>query len=183
MLPTRRSRHRFPILAAGIGLLLPACGDSNDAFGKRYAVSGRVTYNGQPLAKGAIAFVPEKGAGATGVIEDGAYALSTEGDRDGALPGKYKVTVSAKEDSEAIAKAEYAKLSKRKAEEITKVPRDFLANAAGRARNLVPAGYGDVRTTPLAAEVKESSNTFSFDLSDANAPPEPPKASPARGRR
>ena len=183
MLPSRRLQRSLLACAASVGLFIPACGDSNDAFGKRYAVSGTVTYNGQPLAKGDIAFVPETGAGATGIIEDGSYALSTEGVRDGALPGKYKVTVSAKEDSEAVAKAAYAKQSKKKAEEITKVPRDFLANAASHAKNLVPAGYGDIRTTPFTAEVKESSNSFSFDLSDANAPPEPPKSSPGRGRR
>lgn len=176
------NHRRSSLLAAAIALAIPACSDPNDAFGKRHPVSGQVTYNGQPLAKGAITFVPETGAGATGIIENGSYALSTEGDRDGALPGRYKVTVSAKEDSEALARAEFAKVSKRPASEITTVPRDFLANAAAAAKNLIPAGYGDVRTTTLTAEVKAGSNRISFDLTDAAAPPEPPKSNAARGR-
>ena len=45
------------------------------AFGKRYSVSGTVTYNGNPLEKGKISFVPEdpKGIGASGTIEKGYY--------------------------------------------------------------------------------------------------------------
>ena len=183
MLPSRRPNRCLPVLAACVGLLLPACGDRNDAFAQRYPVSGQVTYNGQPLPKGVIAFVPEKGAGATGIIEDGAYALSTGGDRDGALPGKYKVTISAKEDSEATAKEAYAKQIKKPIAEISKVPRDFLANAANHAKNLVPAGYGDVRTTLFTAEVKETSNTFPFALSDADKPPEPPRDAASKRRR
>ena len=170
------------LLAATLALAIPACSDPNDAFGKRYPVSGQVTYNGQPLAKGAITFVPEAGAGATGIIEDGSYTLSTGGDQDGALPGKYKVMISSKEDSAELARAEFAKVSKRKVSEITTVPRDFLANAAGAARSLIPLGYGDVRTTTLTAEVKAGSNTVPFALTDAAAPPEPPKTIPARGR-
>ena len=166
--------RRRPLVgfAAAVALALASCGDE-DAFGKRYSVSGNVTYNGQPLEKGSISFVPDSGAGATGTIEKGAYTLSTGGNQDGALPGKYKVTITAKEDTEALAKAEFAKVSKRAEAEITAIPRQFLANAAARARSLIPAGYGDVSTTTLTAEVKEQSNAINFQLSDAEAPPEP----------
>src|SRR5262249_29072756 len=87
------------ILAACGTLVISSCRSSEETFGKRYSVSGTVTYNGQPLDKGAISFVPEKGTGATGAIENGSYALSTAGGGDGALPGKYKVTIMAKEDT------------------------------------------------------------------------------------
>ncbi len=170
-------------LSASIALLLASCGGDGEAFGKRYPVSGKVTYNGQPLEKGSISFVPEKGAGATGPIEKGDYTLSTGGDQDGALPGKYKVTITAKEDTEALAKAEFAKVSKRPESEITAIPRQFLANAAANAKSLVPIGYGDVRTTPLTADVKEGANTIPFTISDKDAPPEPPKDSPTRTNR
>jgi len=46
----------------------------------------------------------------------------------------------------------------------------------------IPAGYGDVRTTTLTAEVKEQSNSIDFKPSDAEAPPEP-KTSQRRGRK
>jgi len=56
----------------------------------------------------------------------------------------------------------------------------FIGKAEAAAKSLIPAGYGDVRTTTLKAEVEAKSNTFNFDLTDADAPPEPPKA-PAKG--
>ncbi len=54
-------------------------------------------------------------------------------------------------------------------------PRTYTAKAEAAAKSLIPAGYGDLRTTTLTAEVKAQSNTIPFELSDANAPPEPPK--------
>ena len=101
-------RRLILVLACG-ALVLPGCAGEEEAFGKRFPVSGNVTYNGQPLEKGTISFVPDgKGAGASGTVEKGVYKLSTGGEADGALPGKYKVTVMAKEDSEEKAKAEFA---------------------------------------------------------------------------
>jgi hypothetical protein len=171
------------ILAAYAAMVIASCGGGEEAFGKRYPVSGTVTYNGQPLEKGVISFIPEKGAGATGAIDKGSYTLSTGGEGDGALPGKYKVTITAKEDSLEVAKADFLKDSKGKGADVSFVPRQYLAAAAEKAKSLIPAGYGDTRTTTLIAEVKEGSNTIPFTISDADAPPEPPKASPAKGRR
>ena len=178
-------RRSLAVAAPAVTLVLCSCGGQYEGFDKRYPVSGTVTYNGQPLEKGqAISFLPDKGAGATGTIEKGAYALSTGGNQDGALPGKYKVTITAKEDTEALAKAEFLKVSKRSESEVTAIPRQFLANAAANAKSLIPAGYGDVRTTTLSAEVKEGSNTIPFTISDAEAPPEPPKSTTkGKGRR
>ena len=50
-----RSRllHRFPTLLAVPALVVMAsCGAGDDGLGKRYPVSGTVTYNGKPLDKG-----------------------------------------------------------------------------------------------------------------------------------
>jgi hypothetical protein len=177
------TRLPFVILAASGAMVIASCGSHEEAFGKRYPVSGTVTYNGQPLEKGAISFVPDKGAGATGAIEKGSYTLSTGGGGDGALPGKYKVTITAKEDSYDIAKADFLKDSQGKGTDINFVPRQYLAAAAEKAKSLIPVGYGDTRTTTLTAEVMVGSNTIPFTISDADAPPEPPKASPAKGFR
>jgi hypothetical protein len=174
------TRRLFVLFAASGGVVIASCGNHEEAFGKRYPVSGTVTYNGQPLEKGAISFVPDKGAGATGAIEKGSYRLSTGGEGDGALPGKYKVTVTAKEDSYEIAKADFLKDSKGKGADVSFVPRQYLSAAAEKAKSLIPTGYGDIRTTTLTAEVKEQSNSIDFKLSDADAPPEPPKT-PAKG--
>src|SRR3954469_17239316 len=82
---------------AFVGLLaLAGCGD--DDLGKRYPVSGTVTYKGQPAAKWSITFVSEKGTrGASGEIKDGAYTLTVVNAGDGAFPGNYSVVIEARE--------------------------------------------------------------------------------------
>lgn len=55
-----------------------------------YTVTGEVTYNGQPLSKGQISFMPKDGqvAPTGGVIVDGKYTLSS-------LPGDKHVEITA----------------------------------------------------------------------------------------
>jgi hypothetical protein len=177
--PTRLS---LVILTVSGALALTSCG-TDDGLGKRFPVSGSVTYNGQPLEKGKISFIPDdpKNIGASGTIENGSYTLSTGGKDDGARAGKYKVTITAKEDSVAKAKADFAKDNK--GVDPGYLPGRYLAAAESKARSLIPTGYGDITTTTLTAEVKEQSNSIDFKLSDAEAPPEPPKASAKGGGR
>jgi hypothetical protein len=170
----RLTRRFAGLIAVSMAALASACGSSEDWVGKRYAVSGTVTYHGSPLEKGAISFVPEdgKGVGATGTIENGAYTLSTGGNNDGAQAGKYKVTITSKEDSSAKAKSDFAKANA-KGVDPGYVPGRYVAAAERNAKSLIPVGYGDVNTTNLTAEVKEQPNTIDFPLSDANAPKPP----------
>src|ERR1700730_13126148 len=103
------ARPSFTVLAVSAALVMTSCG-SDDGLGKRYPVSGTVTYNGVPLEKGEISFVTEdltKNFGATGIITDGSYTLSTGGNDDGAQAGKYKVTIKAKEEFLAKAQADF----------------------------------------------------------------------------
>ena len=93
----RRRVSRSSALFVGLTLV---AGCSDDGFGRqRYSVQGTVTYKGENLAKGQISFVPDAqgGQAASGQIENGYYSLSTLTPGDGALPGKYKVTVVAKD--------------------------------------------------------------------------------------
>jgi hypothetical protein len=191
----RFTRRSLAVLAASGVLVIASCGGDDDfGLGRRFPVSGSVTYNGKPLEKGQINFLPDdsKGVGATGLIENGSYVMSTVSDKDGARAGKYKVTVVVKEDFEAQAKAAFekakAKLPKNAqntGDSAARVPKEFMVKAAREAKALIPAGYGDVRTTTLDAEVKEQSNTINFNLSDAEAPPEPAEThgGGAKGRR
>src|SRR5262245_22519133 len=73
------------------------CSD-NSGLPRRYPVSGTVTYNGKLLKKGNINFAPDGpgGRAAGGTITDGKYSLTTQDPDDGAVPGKYKVSVVAK---------------------------------------------------------------------------------------
>ena len=54
----RLPRRFLTMLAVPALLVLASCGN-DDGLGKRYPVSGTVTYNGNPLEKGEISFVTE----------------------------------------------------------------------------------------------------------------------------
>jgi hypothetical protein len=176
------SRFFTLLVSAGAALIIASCGEPDYGFGKRYPVTGKVTYNGQPLQKGSINFIPDgqKGAGASGTIDNGTYTMSTGGDGDGARPGKYKVTIISKEDTTEKAKADFQKVSGNASSGM--IPRQYLMSAEAAAKSLIPEGYGDPRTTNLEADVKEQPNTIDFPLSDQDAPPAPPKTK-AKGRR
>lgn len=111
---TCRSSRGLALLAVPALVVLASCGETDDGLGKRYPVSGTVTYNGNPLEKGEISFVTgdvSKNFGATGTITNGSYTLSMGGEGDGAQPGQYKVTISAKEDYREKAEQEYKKVT------------------------------------------------------------------------
>jgi hypothetical protein len=178
-------RRSYSILFLPAILAIASCG-TDDGLGKRYPVSGTVTYNDKPLEKGEISFVSEdltKNYSATGIITDGSYTLSTGGNNDGAQVGKYKVTVKAKEEFLAKAQADFQKESGR---DNPKFPPTYTAKAEAAAKSLIPAGYSDPRSTTLTADVKPESNSINFKLSDAEAPPEPATTqggTKGRGRR
>src|SRR5271170_4174117 len=111
---TRRSNRCLAVLAVPALLVLASCGTGDDGLGKRYPVSGTVTYNGSPLEKGEINFVTEdmsKNFGATGTITSGAYKISIGGEGDGAQVGSYKVIITAKEDYSEKAQADFSKVT------------------------------------------------------------------------
>jgi hypothetical protein len=145
--------------------LLGLAGCADDGLAKRYSVSGKVTYKGQPVANGLINFIAEAsdGRSATGMIENGYYKLTTQDTNDGAFPGKYTVTIVAKTPDlvEAEAKA------KAKGSTAAYIPQDFTAAAHKTAKNAVPDKYSVLETSPYkGTEVKAQSNTFDFDLKD-----------------
>ena len=65
----------------------------------REAISGTVTFDGQPLQKGTIRFDPT-GQGATasgGMVEDGRFDIPAD---EGPVPGKYKVLINERVDAD-----------------------------------------------------------------------------------
>ena len=127
---------------------------------RRYSASGTVTYKGEPVDHGDIVFSPidaAKGRAASAIIDKGSFALTTVSDRDGALPGQYRVTVTSKDvDLSAIKPAPGR----------SAVNPAIIGKAMRDAKNLVPKKYASSQTSPLTAEVKEQSNSFTFDLAD-----------------
>jgi hypothetical protein len=93
-----RGRSMSPFGQRGLALLttfvaglfvLAGCGKGAPPFQE---VSGRVTFQKQPLRKGLIEFVPTAsgGSSAGAIIRDGQYLLRPEA---GLLPGSYRVKV------------------------------------------------------------------------------------------
>jgi hypothetical protein len=159
----------LPVVAIVLG-----CGDSS-GLARRYPVSGTVKYNGKPLERGTISFVPADGKGraAGGTIADGQYSLTTQDQNDGAIPGKYKVGILAKETDPSRVDLKIKKGREGTATEAEKkamaavFPQKVAAKAAAAAKNLIPAKYSSPETSGFAVEVKEQSNTgVDFDLKD-----------------
>jgi hypothetical protein len=161
----RRRVSRSSTLFVGL-ILFSACSD--DGFGRqRYSVQGTVSYKGEKLANGQISFVPVPdapgGQAASGQIENGYYSLSTLTPGDGALPGKYKVTVVAKDFD--VAKVRSAARAKGMPP-VAALPQDFSAKARKEAKSKIPTRYNLPTTTDLTADVEARSNTKDFELKD-----------------
>jgi hypothetical protein len=151
-------------LSVSLGLLIVlGCGGDDSGLNKRYPVKGTVTYKGSNVEKGSISFIPEnakEGRAANGEIQNGSYFLTTSVNGDGALPGKYKVTVSAlevdmPEESKSGPGGGQAFAQSKARGEVMK-----------KAKALVPLKYGSVEKTSLGAEVKAEPNKIDFTLTD-----------------
>ena len=150
---------RTALIAAMVIFTTFGCGDDT-GLSKRYPVSGKVIYKGQPVEKGRISFIPTTAEGrpAAGQVENGRYTLTTLVPNDGAIPGTYKVTVTAREvdDSEMKAIAKGGQFHHDNA----------FAKAVKNAKALVPSKYALAETSGLEREVKGQSNSIDFDLTD-----------------
>ena len=135
-------------LAASLALVaLVGCSDTSltkDTL-PRQAVSGTVTLDGQPLARGKIQFDPVKGeqapaAFSVGEIKDGKYAI----DRAmGPVPGQYKVSISSRPSITIDAGQEPGERPKQEAE---KVPAQY--NSKSTITKEVTAAGGELRLRP-----------------------------------
>jgi hypothetical protein len=131
------------LLLAILCASLPGCG-SNLA-----SVSGAIKLDGKPLAgseslRGTVQFSPADGHGTTAVgyvDENGLYSLSS-GSREGVLPGKYLVSVSA-----------------------TEIIPPKIPGEAPSGRLVTPQGYANAKESGLTADVARGSNRFDYELS------------------
>ena len=120
------------------------CGSAGDeGFPVTFPVQGKVTLKGQPLPKGSISFIPSEGRPSTAIIQpDGSYVLSTFKEKDGAVPGRYRVTVTATDAD----------------------PMQMPRPGGPAPKSLVPKKYNRPETSRLEAVVDKKSNEFPFDL-------------------
>lgn len=87
----RAARTGWAALTAAAGILLAGCGSESP----RVAVEGEVTFDGQPLASGQIAFLPLGAASAPtagATITQGRYQIAAD---QGPYPGEYRVEIRA----------------------------------------------------------------------------------------
>jgi hypothetical protein len=143
--------HWYAPATALCVVLLCGCGD-NSGVGKTYPVSGKITFNRDPLTAESVSVLlkPDGSRGNTTLFEpvgmvdeEGNYRVVTRG-KDGAPPGWYKVIVAAHDG----------------AIQHPKGPR----NKRPVAHSLLPARYGSPKTTDLAFEVVENPVPGAYDL-------------------
>jgi hypothetical protein len=163
-----------------LGILAVAgCGPSD---GYRLGrVSGKVTYQGQPVTSGFITFMPDRTKQTIGppamskIAEDGTYAMSTKVADDGAVVGHHQVGIMgidpkpivevAPEDltPQRIMTAK-GQMSKRRATPKKEAGETFTDRGGSVYRILTPAKLKNPETSGIAVEVGRGSNTIHFHI-------------------
>ena len=155
---------RIARVFSGTAALLLLVAGCNARF-KTVEVKGTVLLDGQPLTGATVLFMPEdsKGRAASGLTNrEGSFLLTTYKEKDGALPGKYRVLIT---KTEAIA-APPAKLKPGDEKSVTEHYRD-LRSRKNRKSN-VPPLYGSEDTSPLECTVPPGKKVV-FELSTKEA--------------
>ena len=156
-----------------IVLVLTGCSNSDSRYS---AVTGTITYNGEPVEGAAVNFqaLAPDGESASGMTDlNGGFALTSiyaiDGGR-GALPGEYRVIITKYErstpdpDQEAYdwGEIDYSTLLSRRGS------RSPASSSSGRQpKSLIPMKYTSPATSDLKATVVPGRNSpFVFDLVD-----------------
>jgi hypothetical protein len=131
--------YRLLVAISMIAIIFAGCGRGNRPVLAR--VAGTVSYNGKPLARGKMVFVPSQGRSAVGKIVDGRIFEVTTFDRnDGAVVGPHKIQIASfVREPTAMEIVPWA----------------------------IPERYGNVSTSGLTAEViAGKENVLQFQLHD-----------------
>lgn len=137
-------------------LLLVGC--AKEEGEPTYKVSGTITQKGNPVAGAIVAFTPvATGTAASGVTdESGVYQLTTRSSGDGAVLGKYRVTIMKYDDQKkVVAEQPPTAYSENLAE---------MAKPSALPKNLLPAKYANPVTSKIEAEVVKGANKFDFKV-------------------
>jgi hypothetical protein len=132
--------RRRACLVVAVLLSLAGCGDTSN----RLPLAGTVTWQGRPLVKGSILFVPtadHKGPKVGAPIVNGDYEINKD---RGATPGTYRVEVRAD------------------AGEYPHAPTDLPRPKAPPPQLVIPAEYN--RQSKLTAVVSRDQTRFDFNL-------------------
>lgn len=84
------------LVFATVLIAVVGCGPSGPTIAE---VEGTVTMDGKPLSMASVVFIPENGRPAGAITdENGHYVLNFTEGREGAIPGKNKVSITTKRD-------------------------------------------------------------------------------------
>lgn len=144
-----RKLNRLCVILAATAFLA-GCGGGNSSSPVTVPVQGVVKYQGQPVPKLSVAFIPDKGMLASGTTDaQGKFTLMTNKPGDGAMVGSYKVGIKFVPD------------------EIPEMP--GLPGTEKKApASPIPQKYADPATSGLTKTVEKDAakNNFTFDLTD-----------------
>ncbi|MBM80742.1 MAG: hypothetical protein CMJ78_09130 [Planctomycetaceae bacterium] len=152
--------------------LFVGCGGGSDRMAT-VKVSGKVTFNGQPLEGAQVQFLSDgegvnRGPAARGTTNaQGEYTLSTYEPGDGAVPGKKKVTITKTEGgADPGANTGEDGLDADALTDPAKMGIDPDDPDASVEKSVIPDTYANPIGTPLTAEVPESgpAEGVNFDL-------------------
>lgn len=152
-------------VALAVGLLtITGCWGKGEVKGrpKVYPISGKVLYKGEPVTGADITFIcEEKERSAFGRTDSqGRFKLTTFAPNDGAVEGKHVVTVVKVEQAEVVAQPSI--------EDPAYDPEAVnRAAAAPPPKTLVPAKYGNAKTSDLFVVVTAGENPeITLELKD-----------------
>lgn len=133
---------------------------------RTYPVTGTVTQDGVAVAGAVVAFHPSNGGrSASGVTDaSGRYKLTTWARDDGAVPGRYRVTIAKYEGPPESAAAPGPSGPQTGGEEEYSEDYQEDAPAPPPSKNILPPRYASPDTSGFEVEVVEGENTFDFAL-------------------
>lgn len=120
---------------------------------KTVPASGTVTYKGAPVEGATVVFVPDGGKHAAAALTDssGQFDASAFSPQSGAVPGKYRVTVTKLQPGPRISPDEH----------------DIPPGKQVGPIHLLPRKYSETNTTDLRVEIPDGGKTdITFDLKD-----------------
>ena len=137
-------RWAMPAAISGLLLLVAGCGSST-------AVTGSVSYEGQPVESGSITFLPADGQGpsAGAAISGGQYRV------DEIAPGEKIVQIV------GLKEISFARSSAEMAQQAEEAARRGTASAAVEQASEIPA---DAEGNNATVEVKPGTQTLDFQL-------------------
>jgi len=151
----------YSVAATGLAFF-PGCGEPKPEVPTTYPVSIKIAHRGQPVQGASVTLVPQQqsGRGASGVTDAGGVAkMALPGLADGAVPGKYWVTVSKVEGVQSDPNMS--------AEEFYKQQSSEPSAAPSSPKHLLPVKYLSAQSGGLECEVKEQQDQlFEFTLTD-----------------